>query len=74
MTQLLNIVLATEESRRRMSQTSSDTREDGNFSVEEVLMEDQEETEEVATTEVVNGSEPAGPYEGEPIIDEEWLG
>ena len=59
---LLNIVLATEKSRRKMSQTSSDTEEDGNLSVEEVLTEDQEETEEIATTEVVNGGEPAGPY------------
>ena len=38
------------------------------------LMEDQEETEEIATTEVANGGEPAGLYEGEPIIDKEWLG
>ena len=34
------------------------------LSVEEVLTEDQEETEEIATTEVVNGGEPAGLYEG----------
>ena len=57
-----------------MSKTSSDTEEDANLSVEEVLTEDQEETEEIATTEVVNGGEPAGPYKGEPIVDKEWLG
>ena len=70
---LLNIVLATEKS-RKMSQTSSDTEEDGNLSVEEVLTEEQEEIEEIAKTEVVNGGEPAGPHEGAPIVDEEWLG
>ena len=35
-------------------------------------MEDQEETEEIATTEVVNQGEPAGLYECEPIVDEEF--
>ena len=44
---LLNIVLATEKLRRKMSE------EDGNLSVEKVLTEDQEETEKIATTEVV---------------------
>ena len=64
---------------------AGDTEEDCNLSVEEVLMKDQEETEEIATTEVVNGGEPAGLYEGkilqeyldegEPVVvDEEWLG
>ena len=33
--------------------------------MEEVLMEEHEESEEIAATEVVN--------EGEPIADEEWL-
>ena len=56
-----------------MSHTSSDTEEEGNMSVEEILMEEQEESEEISTTEVVNEGEPAGPYEGEPIADEEWL-
>ena len=32
---------------------------------------DQAETEEIATTEVVNGGEPAELCEGEPIVDEE---
>ena len=51
--------------------------EDGNLSVEEVLTEDQEKTEEITTAEVVNGGKPAGRlYEGEPIVDEEcqWPG
>ena len=39
--------------------------------MEEVLTEDQEETEDIVTTEVINGGEPAGLYEGEPIVDEE---
>ena len=42
--------------------------------MEEILTEDQEEAEEIATTEVVNGGEPAGLYEGEPIVDEDWPG
>ena len=49
----------------------SDTEEDGNLSVEEVSTVDQAETEEIATTEVVNGGEPAELCEGEPIVDEE---
>ena len=45
--------------------------------MEEVLTENQEETEEIATTEVVNRGELAGRaglYEGEPIVNEEWSG
>ena len=57
-----------------MSQTSSDTEEDANLFMEEILTEKQEETEEIATTEVVNRGEPAGPYKGEPVVVEEWLG
>ena len=56
-----------------LKRAASDTEEDGNLSVEEVLTEGQEETGEIATTEVVNGGEPAGLYEGKPIVDEEWL-
>ena len=56
-----------------MFHTSSDTEEEGNISVEEVLTEKQEESEEISTIEVANEGEPAGPYEGEPIADEEWL-
>ena len=54
-----------------LKRAARNTEEDGNLSVEEVLMEDQEETEEIATTEVVNEGEPAELYEGEPIVDEE---
>ena len=48
-----------------MSHMGRDTDAEGNLSVEEVLMEKQEEREEIAATEVVN--------EGEPLADEEWL-
>ena len=55
-----------------VKRAASDTEEDGNLSVEEVLTEIQEETEEIATAEVVNRGEPAGLYEDEPIVDEKW--
>ena len=42
--------------------------------MEEALTEDQEETKEIGTTEVADDTEPAGLYEGEPIVDEEWPG
>ena len=57
---LLNIVIATDKIKEKcLKQAASDTEEDGNLSVEEVLMEDQKETEEIVTTEVLNGGEPA---------------
>ena len=56
-----------------MSHTGSDTEEEGNMSVEVVLTEEQEESEEISTTEVINKGQPAGPHESEPIADEEWL-
>ena len=69
---VLNIVFTTEKSwKKYLKLAVSDTEEDGNLSVEEVLTEDQEEIEEIVTTEVVNGGEPAGLYEGEPIVNEE---
>ena len=81
----MNIILATQKSRKKcLKRAASDTEEDGNLSVEEVLTDNQEETEEIARAEVVNRDEPVGLYEdkilqeyldeGEPVIDEEWLG
>ena len=67
-------MLQNSQGEKCLKQAASDTEEDGNLSVEEILTEDQEETEEIATTEVVNGGQPAGLYDGEPIADKEWLG